>query len=409
MDSISEKYVTTTWACYIGCLTQGIAMNFAPLLFIPLKEQFGLSYTMLGTLVMVNFFSQVLADLVFGRPVDRYGFRPFIIIGLLFCTIGLVLFSVMPTLFPGRAYMWLLISTVVFSLATGLLEVLLSPIINAIPSPNPGVAMVRLHSFYAWGMSLTVIVTALGLYVFGSQNWHYVVLLWALLPFANLIMFARSPLPEKVSESSLMKAGKLLTSRIFIVGFLTIFFGAAAELTLVSWLSSFLEKGLGLTKLAGDLLGLGGFAISLGVARTLYGAFGKKISVNNIMIIGAGVAFLCYLLIAWTDVPWLSILACCIAGFATSMLWPGTLAVTSAKIPTAGVLIFALLAAGGDIGTSLFSWLTGVITDFFAAHAPVLSSTAEQYGLRMGLLISSVYPLLAFIFAYLLKKQKTLK
>ena len=401
----AKRFGSTTWSCYIGCLAQGAIMNFAPLFFIALRGQFGLSYTQLGALITANYVTQVVADVVFGRPVDKYGFRPFVYASLIICTVGLVMFGTLPLLFPGSAYILLLVSTVVYSLAVGLMEVLFSPIVNAIPSPNPGAAMSTLHSYFAWGITLTAVIGALGLFVFGTEHWNYVVYFWAAVALVNLIMFIRSPLPEKIAESAMMKVKNLLTNRIFILGFFTIFFGAAAELTLVSWLASFLEKGLGLSNVIGDLIGIGGFGVSLGLARIIYGTYGKKINVNDIMIIGGLVAFFCYLVLAWTHVAWLSIVACCLAGAATAFMWPGTLTVTSSIIPTAGVLVFALLAAGGDVGTAILGWATGIFTDIFATHAPALTASTEQYGLRMGILVSAIYPLLAFVFAFLLKRQ----
>ena len=402
----AKKFKSTTWCCYIGCLAQGAIMNFAPIFFIALRQQFGLSYTQLGALITANYVAQVVADLVFGRPVDKFGFRPFVYFSLICMIVGLIMFGTLPVLFPGNAYVLLLISTVIYSLAVGLGEVLFSPIISAIPSDNPGAAMSTLHSYFAWGITLTAVIGSLGLFVFGTAHWNYVPFFWAAFAFANLIMFIRSPFPPNIAESAMMKIKDVITNRIFILGFFTIFFGAAAELTLVAWLSSFLEKGLGLNNVIGDLIGLGGFGVSLGVARIIYGTYGKKINVNDIMIIGGIVAVFCYLVLGWTDMVWLSIVACCLAGAATAFMWPGTLTVTSTIIPTAGVLVFGLLAAGGDFGTAFLGWATGIFSDFFAAHAPALTASAEQYGLRMGILVSAIYPLLAFVFAFLLKRQK---
>jgi len=401
----AKKFSSTTWACYIGCLAQGAIMNFAPIFFIALRQQFGLSYTQLGALITANFVAQVLADVVFGRLVDKFGFRPFVYLGLICMMVGLVMFGTLPILFPADAYILLLISTIIYSLAVGLGEVLFSPIINAIPSPNPGAAMATLHSYFAWGIALSAGIGGLSLYAFGIGHWNYVPFFWAAFAFVNLIMFFRAPLPEKIAESAMMKVKNVITNRVFILGFFTIFFGAAAELTLVAWLASFLEKGLGLSNVMGTLIGLGGFGVALGLARIIYGTYGKKVNVNNIMIIGGIVAVFCYLVLGLSTLAWLSIVACCLAGAATAFMWPGTLTVTSAIIPTAGVLVFGLLAAGGDFGTAFLGWTTGILTDFFAAHAPPLTVSAEQYGLHMGILVSSIYPFMAFIFAFLLRRQ----
>ena len=406
MELTAKRYSTTTWTCYIGCVTEGVIGSFVPFLFIALRDQFGLSFTALGALIMVGFISQIVVDFTIGHPVDRYGFRPFVIVSLIACIFGLMLFATMPILFPQSAYVWLVIATVLYSMAVGMLEVVLSSIVNSIPSDNPGAAMVKLHAFFAWGLAITTVGTALGLFAFGAQNWPYVVLFWAILPVVTLILFIRSPLPQRVPQSQLIKSKDLIKNPVFILGFFTIFFGAGAQINLFSWLPSFLERGLGMPKLAGDLLGAGGFAVFTGVARVIYSSFGKKIDLNILMIVGSVVTTLCYLTIALTGIAWASILACCLAGAATAFMWPGSLSITAAKIPIGGTLLFALMALGGDIGIGACSWSTGIFTDFFTARSALTGLAAEQYGLRMAMLVCVAYPVMCLFFCSMLKRQK---
>ena len=404
------SYKPTILACYIGNFTQAIVVNFTPVIFIPLREQFGFSYSQFGLLVLVNFITQVAVDILFSKAVDRHGFRPFIVTAHILCVIGFLLFAATPWLFRGSEFLWFLIATVIFSASGGLLELLLSPIIDAIPGDEKAKAMALLHSFYAWGQVAVVVVTTLCIFGFGSRSWPVLVALWAIVPLVNTFLFAKAPLARKAIGAQLMKIRQLILNPIFILAFFAILFGGAAEVTMGQWSSSFLQKGLALPKIVGDMLGLCGFAVMLGVGRLLYGLYGERININKVMILGSLLAILCYVGVALSPFKWLSVVACGITGLCVSLLWPGTLVEASAKLPLAGASMFALLAAGGDIGASLGPWLTGVITDA-SANLPQgllgsIAATPEQLGLRVGILSAALLPLGSLVFQLLLRGKK---
>lgn len=406
----SISYKSTINACYIGNFVQASVVNLTPIIFIPLREQFGLSYIQFGFLILINFITQVIVDIAFSKAVDKHGFRIFSVAAHIICVIGFIMFAFTPWIFKGNEYIGFLISTIVFSGSGGLLELLLSAIVDAVPTDEKEKAMSILHSFYAWGQVSVVVITTLFLFIFGSESWYIIVLLWAILPLINTILFAKVPLAQKLHESQAMKIRELILNPIFIIAFFAIAFGAASEVTIAQWSSSFMEKGLKLPKVIGDIFGMCGFALMLGIGRLIYGIYGNKININKVMIYGSFGAIICYIVIAVSPFNFLSLLACCISGICVSLLWPGTLVVASEKLPLAGASLFALLAAGGDIGASIGPWLTGVITDMSEKIIPIqfLSQTEltiEQLGLRAGILLSTLYPLSCLISHLILKKK----
>ena len=398
----SLSHRATIKACYLGNIVQAASINLTPILYVPLREQFGLSYTQFGTLVLVNFVTQVLCDIAFSKPVDKYGFRPFVVTGHFLCVAGFALFALTPVLFPQNIFLGFLLSTVVFSGSGGLLELLLSPIVDAVPSDAKEKAMSLLHSFYAWGQIAVVLITTLFLFAFGSSSWPVIVLLWALLPLFNAFYFLCVPLDKKLSEDKVMKIRRLIRNPIFILAFVATILGGASEAVMAQWSSAFLENGAGLPKVLGDTLGMCGFALMLGIGRLIYGIYGDRLNIHKIMISGSLLTVFCYLAVALSPWGWLSIAACSLCGIGISLLWPGTLVASSKCLPLAGASMFALLAAGGDIGSSLGPWFTGVMTDAASTFIPAkaletLGLTAEQFGLRFGIFCAAVIPLSCFL------------
>lgn len=403
------SYKSTIKACYIGYFIQSIVVNLAPLLFIPLREQFGFSYTQLGLLVVTNFVTQVIFDIVFSKPVDKYGFRPFVVVAHVMCVVGFVLFAFTPTIFVGHELLGFLIATIVFSGAGGLLELILSPIIDAIPSDDKASAMSLLHSFYAWGQVAVILITTFFLFIFGKDSWSIIVLIWAIVPFINTFIFANVPLMQKVEACEVMKIRELIKSPIFIIAFFAIMMGAASEVTMNQWTSTFMEKGLMLPKIIGDTAGMCMFAIMLGVGRVIFGIYGSKLDVNKIMIRGSLFAAICYVIVAISPINIISIIACAACGIFVSLLWPGTLVVASDKLPLAGASMFALLAAAGDVGAAAGPWLMGKVTDVVTVSMPSLTNSAmspEQLGLRMAMLIAAIFPIVTMILHKVLKSVK---
>ncbi len=392
----TAAYRSTLRACNLAGFIQSATMNLSPFLFVPLKLLYGLSYTQLGTLVLVNFAAQFAADLYFGGPVNRYGYRPFCVGSQLAIVVGLALFACAPWLAPGREMVVFVLGTVVFSAAAGLLEVLLSPITKSIPAENSEANFMIMHSAFAGGIFAAALVTTLLLRGLGIARWQLVVALWALLPLYNTFRFARAPLPTIVPRHLRMKTARLLVHPAFITAFFAIFFGAATELLIVQWGSTYLEKGLGLPKVAGDVLGLCFFAAMLAAARLLYAKKGERANLNHLMIGGSLLCVLLYLTAALAPKAWLVLAAFGFIGFGSSMLWTGTLVVAADRLPFTGALIFGLLAGGGDLGIAVSGQVVGWLSDFFAARAPAGRAAAE-YGLQTAMLVAMAIPVLSVV------------
>lgn len=399
MSTKAPNYKRTRLACYAAYFTMSSIFCVPPLLFVTLRETFGISYTLLGTLVLTNFCTQLGVDLLFTFFSRYFNAKLMVRIMPIITSIGLAFYAVFPTVFPDHAYVGLLIGTVIFSVSAGLSEVLLSPTIAAMPSENPQRDMSLLHSLYAFGVFSMVVISTLLLKVIGTENWFCLVLLLATLPLIPAFLFMTSPMPDmNVSEGTVRRerSKHRTIGMALCVG--CIFFGSCAENTMSNWISSFMELSLGIDKAVGDILGVATFAILLGIARISYAKFGKRIErVLLAGMIGAGV---CYLIVGLSSNVVLSFLACILTGFCTAMLWPGTLILMEEKIPGAGVAAFALMASGGDLGASVAPQLMGIVIDrvsvspLAAELATRLQITPEQVGLRTGMLVSAIFPIL---------------
>lgn len=403
----SKEYTLTRYACYITNVSMAAVANLSPLLFVTFREMYGISYTLLGLLVVINFSTQLLIDLIFTFFSGHFNIHKTIRTMPAITVAGLVIYAIMPRLFPGSAYLWISLGTIVFSVAAGLNEVLISPVISAIPADNPEREMSKLHSTYAWGVVGVVIISALFLKLVGKSNWMYLALLWALIPLSGFIMFLNSKLPDMTSE----KAGDKKTSFAnlgIILCFGCIFLGGAAECTMTQWVSGFAEKAVGIPKLWGDIFGMALFAALLGAGRTLYSKYGKNIA--NVMLFGMAGAMVCYIVAGVCLNPVVCLIACVITGLCVSMLWPGTLIYTEENYPGVGVAVYALLASGGDFGASVAPQLVGIASDkvgesaFAAKLAEIIGITAEQIGMRSGILVSAVFPLLGILLILFMKK-----
>jgi MFS family permease len=391
-------YRSTIKACYIGNFVGALMSNLAPLLYILFIGNFGITFEQAGRLTLINFFTQIVADLAFSRPVDRHGVRPFIALGHACVFVGFLLMAGVPVLFARHPYFGLMIATVVYSCGGGLLELLLSAIIQAIPSDAKASAMSLLHSFYAWGFIAVVVGTTLMLSVFGEHNWQVVVLLWSLLPLINFINFLRVPLAPQVAEEHRTGTRVLLRSPYFLAVVAGIAFGGATEVSMSQWTSAFVEASLNLPKAVGDLAGLCLFAAFLGTGRAIYGKSGHRIDVSKVMLAGSLFTIGCYLVAALSPWPLVSLAACAMCGLGTSLLWPGSVVNAADRFPLAGASLFALLAAGGDTGAAVGPWLVGLVADInptLVKAFPWLSSLSDQQtALRSGMLFATIYPVL---------------
>jgi MFS family permease len=396
-------YKRTLRASNLAGFIQSYTMNLSPFLFVPLMLLYGLSHTELGSLILVNFLAQFAACLYFGWPVNKYGYKLFCIGSQVVIVVGLVLFSAAPWIAPGNEMVVFVLGTVVFSLGTGLLEVLLSPITKSIPAENSEANFMIMHSAFAGGIFAAALVTTVLLRVLGDERWQWIVLLWALLPLYNTFRFVKAPMPAIIPEHQRMKIKSLLASPAFIVAFFAIFFGAATELLIVQWGSTYLEQGLGLPKTLGDVFGLCLFSAMLAAARLLYAKRGAGLNMNNLMIWGSLACVVLYAVVAVAPTAWLVLVAFGLIGFCSSLLWTGTLIVAADTLPFTGALIFALLAGGGQLGIAAIGQLIGWLSDYFAARAPV-GWDGTQYGLRMAMAVAIGVPLLSLVLQSALKR-----
>ncbi|MBQ2614413.1 MAG: MFS transporter [Clostridia bacterium] len=402
-----NQYKLTKNACYLTGMTMAIAANLSPLLFLTFKDMYNLSYTLLGFLVVINFFTQLLIDLIFTFFTKYFHIHKAVRSTPLIIFIGLILYAVLPRLFPDMAFLWIVIGTVIFSVASGLSEVLMSPVIAAIPSENPEAEMSKLHSMYAWGVVGVVILSTLFLSVFGSTNWMYLALLWSVVPFIAFLMFLKAKLPQMDSFGGEQSQTKIFNKGIILCT-LCIFFGGAAECTMSQWASGFIENAIGVPKVYGDVIGVALFAALLGTGRTLYSKCGKNIA--NILLFGMLGASICYFMASMSLSPVVGIIACALTGIFTAMLWPGTLIYVEEKFENVGVAIYALMAAGGDMGASVAPQLLGIVSDKFGLTnlalkiSQMFHISTEQVSMRVGLFVAGLFPVAGVLCILCMKK-----
>ncbi len=404
-----KTHAKTKLACYTTNVTMSIISSLSPLLFLTFKSLYDISYTLLGLLVLVNFFTQLIVDLIFSFFSHKFNIPLVVKLTPLIAIIGLLLYGASPFIFPNATYAGLLISTVIFSASSGLAEVLISPVIAAIPAENPEHEMSKLHSIYAWGVVGTVGLCTLYLLIFGNQNWFFLPFILAIVPLISTILFFGSDLPpletpERVSGAiSMLKKGELWLSVV------AIFLGGAIECTMAQWCSSYVELALGIDKVWGDVFGAALFAFTLGLGRTLYAKRGKRI--ERVLLLCAIGSALCYATAAISPIPVLGLVACAMTGLCASMLWPGNLIVASDKFPHGGVFIYAMMAAGGDFGASVGPQLVGVITDAVASWdgagelASTLSLSPEQLAMKCAMLIGLIFSAVAIIITSVIYKK----
>jgi len=410
----TKKIATATQhACYLAYITQAIIVNLAPVLFITLQNAYAISFEKLGRLVLINFVTQIIVDLGSHPLILRYGYRKMLVFAHIAAVIGLTLFAVSPMVLTGAPYVGLVIATILYSIGGGLIEVMISPIIDALPSDAKDAAMSLLHSFYCWGQLAVLLISTLLLHFAGAAAWPIIVLCWALIPLFNAFNFAKTPMimPE-VEQEKQQNHNSWIKSPVFFMAVITMIASGASEQVMAQWSSSFAEKALGLPKLWGDLAGPCAFALIMALGRMLYGIFGAKIPLRPTLIGCGTLGLLCYLVCVFNGSPFLSLIACALCGLAVSLMWPGTLSSTAGRFPGAGTLFFALMAVGGDIGCSLGPWLSGLTTDLVIAHTSPetlasLGLTAQQLGLRAGMLAGVFFTLLLIVGLLISRRMKT--
>lgn len=408
---MKNSYARLKAACYTSNISMSIVGNLSPLLFLTFRNLYGISYSLLGLLVLINFFTQLIIDLIFSFFSHKFNIPLTVKIMPLLAVIGLALYGLAPNLFAENVYVGLVIGTVIFSAASGLAEVLISPIIAAIPSDDPDRDMSKLHSIYAWGVVGTVIFSTLFLLVFKAESWQYLSFILLLVPLISAILFSGANIPQMSTPEKTSGAVRFLKNKTVWLCILGIFLGGAAECTMAQWASGYLESAFGIDKIFGDIFGVAMFAATLGLGRTLYSKIGKHAS--RVLLLGAIGAAVCYLVAALSPFAIIGLAGCALTGFCVSMLWPGSLIIASERFPSGGVLIFALMAAGGDMGASFGPQLVGVITDLAIANPTIveigtaLSLSAEQLGMKLGILVGALFPICAIpVYANFRKKDK---
>lgn len=391
-------YKHTLHACYLGYITQAAVVNLSPILFIVFQTQFHISYEMIGRLILINFGTQLLTDALAVRYIDRIGIRSAAVFGHAIVTLGFILMAVLPRVMPSP-YAGLVIADVIYAVGGGLIEVLVSPTVDALPGEAKDSAMSLLHSFYSWGQVAVMLLSTLFIRAFGADLWYLLPLLWAIVPTFNAALFARVPLAPAIPHHEKTPLRRLFTSRVFILAMLLMLCAGASEQAIAQWSSLFAEKGLGIRKLVGDLLGPVLFAGFMGVGRVIYGIWGERINLKATLIASSILCIACYIVIVFARVPLFALMGVALSGFTVSLMWPGMLRLTSKTFPLGSTAMFGVLAIMGDLGCALGPWIAGAVSDV-APTAPALLQigaagglSPEQMGLRAGILAAVIFPI----------------
>lgn len=389
----SPGYQSTIKACFIGYIVQAIVNNFAPLLFLIFQSTYNIPLSKITLLITFNFFVQLCVDMLSAGFIDKIGYRTAIILAHVLSALGLVSLAVLPGMLPN-AFAGLLIAVMIYAVGGGLLEVLVSPIVEACPTDNKETAMSLLHSFYCWGHVGVVLLTTLFFSVFGVGKWKVLAILWAVIPALNCLLFAKVPVYSLLEEGDAgLPVKKLFGNKTFWLLLLLMICAGASEQAVSQWASTFAESGLNVSKTVGDLAGPMFFAILMGVSRTFYGKYGEKIELNMFMRLSAVLCVCSYLLISLSPMPVFGLLGCGICGLSVGILWPGSFSIAANVIPRGGTMLFALLALGGDVGCSAGPTFAGMV------------SSAAGGNLHMGILAAVIFPVMMFAGCCLLRRN----
>ena len=390
---MKKNYQRTMLACYLGFITQAIAANFAPLLFLTFHRDYGISLGKIALIPAAFFLTQLVVDVFCAKYVDRIGYRTSAIASEICYVIGLIGLTLLPELMPDP-FIGILTSVIIYAIGSGLIEVLGSPIVEACPSEHKEASMSLLHSFYCWGSVGVVALSTLFFSIFGIQNWRWLALLWAAIPLFNIYNFATCPIEKLVEEGSGMGIKDLLKVPFFWAAILLMVCAGASELSMAQWASAFAESSLGLSKSMGDLAGPCLFAVTMGISRVFYGKYGDRINLQSFMLSSGCLCLICYLAASLSANPVVGLIGCIFCGFSVGIMWPGAISISSKKLPTGGTAMFALLAMAGDLGGAVGPNLVGNITALF------------DNNLQRGMLAGSIFPMVLTISLILLKRKK---
>ena len=376
------SYDSTMRACFTGYIVQAIVNNFVPLLFLTFQRTYHIPLQQITLLVTFNFGIQLLTDLLSVAFVDRMGYRAAMVLAHILSALGLICLTVLPE-WMSHPFAGILISVIVYAVGGGLLEVLVSPVVEACPSTHKEKAMSMLHSFYCWGHVGVVLFSSIFFKLAGIENWKLLAVLWAVIPILNALVFTRVPIAPVLPEGEEgMTIGTLFQNRTFWLLFAMMICAGASEQSVSQWASLFAEKGLGISKTAGDLAGPMAFAVLMGASRAFYGNYGEKINLDRFMAVSSVLCILSYLCLVFMPVPVLSLAGCALCGLSVGIMWPGTFSRASKALPAGGTALFALLALGGDIGCSGGPTLVGMVSGMCKGN------------LKIGILAALIFPVL---------------
>ena len=390
--AMKKNYQRTLKACYLGFITQAIAANFAPLLFLKFHADYGISLGRIALISTAFYFTQLVVDVFCARFVDKIGYRKSVVASEVASVLGLVGLAFFPDL-CADPFTGIIACVIVYAIGSGLIEVLCSPIVEACPFDHKEAVMSLLHSFYCWGSVGVILLSSLFFTVFGIGSWRILACVWALIPLYNIFNFATCPIEHLTEDGKGMTIGQLFRKPLVWVAILLMVCAGASEMSMAQWASAYTEAALGFSKSVGDLIGPCMFAVTMGISRVIYGKYGAKINLNHYMIASGILCLCCYLLASLSSSPVLGLIGCIFCGFSVGIMWPGTISITSPRLPQGGTALFAFLAMAGDLG---------------GAFGPSLVGTVSQQAgdsLQSGMLAGSVFPLVLIVSLLLLGKN----
>lgn len=376
-----DKYKKTLIACYLGFITQAIAANFAPLLFLTFHRNFGIPLGKVALISTAFYFTQLIVDVICAKYVDRIGYRFCVVASEITSAAGLIGLAVLPSVLPDP-FIGMIISVIIYAIGSGLIEVLGSPIVEACPFEHKEAVMSLLHSFYCWGSVGVILLSTAFFALFGVDRWRWLSCIWALVPLINIYNFATCPIEPLVEDGKGMTIGSLLRTPFFFMGIILMVCAGASEISMAQWASAFAESALGLSKTMGDLAGPCLFATAMGISRVIYGKYGDRIELTGYML-GSGLLCLaCYIVAALSHEPVISLAGCIFCGFSVGIMWPGTISILSKYLPGGGTAMFALLAMAGDLGGASGPGIVGLATQL------------KNDDLKVGMLTACIFPII---------------
>lgn len=385
-----KKYKKTLLACYLGFVTQAISANFTPLLFLTFKGSYGISLEKIALIPLVFYLTQLIVDLAATKFADKIGYRICVVASQALSALGLILMAILPDVLPVP-FIGIIISVVLYAIGSGLVEVLVSPIVEACPFENKDGMMSLLHSFYCWGAMGVILGSTLFFGLFGLENWKIMTLIWALVPLYNTVNFISCPIERLNEDGESMGIGKLLKTPIFWLMIILMVCSGASEASMAQWASAFTESAIGVSKTVGDLAGPCLFAMFMGITRVLYGKFSEKLDLTKVMLFCGIMCAGCYLLASLSPLPVLGLAGCALCGSAVGIMWPGSISISSRNCPKGGTAMFAFLALAGDLGATVSPAMVGGLSEMAGGD------------LKSGLIVATAFPVVLVIALALLK------